>query len=135
MLKPFLAPPLMLALAEGTFPQPKSLVVADATAGDFTELLLLVAAFPQPKLLVVADVAEGDFMVLVCGVGAADSVLAHASLDPQGSDVEKPEKELLVGGADDWTAGWYCVGGFDADRLKTEATLVDGFAGLADAID
>ena len=101
MLKPFLAPPLMLVLAEWTCPQPKSLVVADATAGDLTELLLLVAKFPQPKSLVVADATEGDFMVLACRVGAAASVLAHGSLDPQGSEVEKPEKELLVGGADD----------------------------------
>ena len=66
---------------------------------------LAVGELPQPKSPVVAEDTEGDLTERACGVGAAGSLVAHASLDAHGSAVEIPENVLLVGGADDCTTG------------------------------
>ena len=87
--------------ADTEFPQPKSLVVADDTLGDLAEPgigFLLDVTPPHPKSLWIVEGIEGDFADLICAEGSG---VAQASFEPQASALEKLEKLLCVGGAED----------------------------------
>lgn len=79
---------------------------------------------PHPKSVVAADAVGGDLMADALGTAGAGSGVAHASLEPQGSAFEKPERPAIFPWVMLTIVGAGCEGGVRAERLNAEFTFI-----------